>query len=886
MAIEETARDTTEHQRLRDADAGRAPWRRWGPYLAERAWGTVREDYSDNGDAWDAFPFSHAHARAYRWNEDGLAGICDLEQRLCLAFAFWNEQDSLLKERLFGLTNGQGNHGEDVKERYWYVDSTPSHSYMTWRYHYPHAAFPYDELVEVNAGRSRDEAEFEIDDTHVFDNDAYFDIEVAHAKVHPEEIAIEVRATNRSHLAAPLHLLPTLWFRNTWSWSEGVSRPEIVAEGSDLLARHPQLAPATLRGDGEYELMFCENETNLSRVFGVEATTPYPKDGISDAIVHGDRSSTNPDLVGTKAAMHYHKLVAPGETWTIRLVLAVGNEPSTTFDDTMDALFDARRAEADAFYRSLTPADATVEEASVMRQAFAGMLWSKQFYHYDVERWLAGDDGQPNPPNSRLAGRNVDWSHFNAMDVISMPDTWEYPWFAVWDLAFHCVTMAHVDPAFAKRQLILICREWYMHPSGALPAYEWNFDDSNPPVHAWAALRVFEIDGGTDYAFLERIFHKLLINFTWWVNRKDLEGNNLFQGGFLGLDNIGPLNRSAMPPELGHLEQSDGTAWMAMYCLNMLEIALVLAIYDDTYEDLATKFFEHFAYIATAMDTQGLWNDEEGFYFDVVHLPDGTSQPLPIFSVVGLIALNAVTVLTPEVATQVPQFMRRLSWFLSNKPQYATAIPHVALSPEGGTLLLSIVGVDRLKRILSRVFAEDEFLSPYGLRALSRYHREHPLDLNLAGVELRLDYEPGESHSPLYGGNSNWRGPVWFPVNYLFLEALQRFATFCGDDVCVEYPTGAGQEYSLGDIAMDLRARLVALFLPQADGIRPSTGTSGELIWFHEYFHGDTGKGLGASHQTGWTGLVADLITTRKARRSLPATTWRPHPPTGNHQTD
>ena len=867
-----SASATAEGRRLADADSGTAAWRRWGPYLSERAWGTVREDYSADGDAWRSFPHDHARSRAYRWNEDGLAGLCDLQQRLCFALAFWNGADPFLKERAFGLTNEEGNHGEDVKEYWWYLDSTPTHSWMRWRYHYPQAAFPYRQLVEENGRRSRLEPEFELLDTGVFDGDRYWQISAEYAKSRPDDMVIRVSARNAGPETATLHLLPTLWFRNTWSWWEGSERPLLRDDAGVIVAEHRTLGVQTLTSSGAPQLLFCDNETNNRRLWGAPGPE-YPKDGINDHVVLG-AATVNPARRGTKAAFHHILIAAPGETVTVTLRLSDTNP----LLDGADTVLAARRGEADEYYATLTPPDASADEAEVMRQAFAGMLWGKQFYRYDVGRWIDGDPAQPPPPPGRGSIRNGGWRHFDAVDVISMPDAWEYPWFAAWDLGFHCVALAHVDAQFAKRQLILLLREWYMHPNGQLPAYEWSFDDVNPPVHAWAALRVFEIDGARDVDFLERVFHKLLINFTWWVNRKDAEGNNVFEGGFLGLDNIGPFNRSAIPAAAGHLEQSDGTAWMAMYCLHLLEMALVLARHDPTYEDVATKFFEHFALIAHAMDVQGLWDDADGWYYDVLHAADGSRIPVRAHSVVGLIALCAVTVMEPGVRDDLPAFVRRMEWFLANKPEFARVIAHVDDDSPQRRRLLSPVDPDRLRRILSRVLDESEFLSAHGLRALSRYHLDHPLDVEIAGVSAHLGYEPGESTSNLYGGNSNWRGPVWFPINHLVIEALRRYHLFLGDEFTVECPSGSGRAVDLGRVASELSARLVSLFTRGADGSRPVLGADSRRLdpaWsdqipFHEYFHGDTGAGLGASHQTGWTGVVADLIASRAAPTPLP----------------
>ena len=871
--MSDATRATAEGRRLAEADARTTRWRRWGPYLSERSWGTVREDYSADGNAWDSFPHDHARSRAYRWNEDGLAGICDIEQRLCLAIAFWNGVDPILKERGFGLTNTQGNHGEDVKEYWWYLDSTPTHSWMKWRYHYPQSVFPYERLIEETARRDRTQPEFELLDTGVFDENRYWQITVEYAKATPEDMVMRITARNAGPEAATLHLLPTMWFRNTWSWRRGVPRPELRAAGNTIVAEHRTLGRRVLVGDGTAEPLFCDNETNTQRLWGAPGPS-FPKDGINDHVVSG-AATVNPARRGTKAAFHYVLSAAAGATATVTVRLS----DSAADPGGAAALIATRRQEADEFYAALTPADASPDEAAVMRQAFAGMLWSKQFYHLDITRWLDGDPAGPIPPAGRGAVRNGGWRHFDAVDVLSMPDTWEYPWFASWDLGFHCVPLAHVDAEFAKRQLILLCREWYMHPNGQLPAYEWSFDAVNPPVHAWAALRVFEIDGARDLDFLARIFHKLLINFTWWVNRKDAGGNNVFQGGFLGLDNIGPFNRSTLPASAGRLEQSDGTAWMAMYCLNLLEMALILARHDITYEDVATKFFEHFAYIAQAMDVQGLWDDHDGWYYDVLHADNDMRIPVRAHSAVGLIALCAVTVMEPGVKTDLPSFVRRMDWFLGNRPEFGRVIAHVEDEASGGRRLLSPVDPNRLRRILSRVLDEAEFLSDHGLRALSRYHLEHPLEIDIGGTAAILDYEPGESTSSLFGGNSNWRGPVWFPINHLVIEALRRYRLFVGDDFTVEYPTGSGQRCHLGEVASDLSARLVSLFTEDAHGRRPVLGSDARLqadpawhdqIPFHEYFHGDTGAGLGASHQTGWTGVVADLIASRKTPTPLP----------------
>ena len=858
-----------ERRRLLEVPRGRAPWRHWGPYLSERAWGTVREDYSPDGRAWESFPHDQARSRAYRWSEDGLGGLCDDRQTLCLALAMWNGRDPILKERLFGLTGNQGNHGEDVKEYWWYLDATPTHSYMRWRYHYPQAAYPYQLLVDENRRRGRLDPEYELVDTGIFSEGKTFAVTATYAKAGPEDIVVRIDATNHGPEPQTLHLLPTLWFRNTWSWGPDSRRPRVSLEGRLLRADHWELGTRWLGWDGEPTPLFCENETNFERLYGVSCQRPFPKDGIQDHVVHG-LATVSPAHQGTKAALWYRLTLAAGGTASVRLRL---RETAGGLGEDADQIISRRREEADQFYQALTPADASADEAQVMRQAFSGMLWSKQYYHYEVRRWLTGDPAQPTPPASRWLGRNHTWLHLDNRDVISMPDTWEYPWYAAWDLAFHCVALAHLDPEFAKSQLILLGREWYMHPSGQLPAYEWALGDVNPPVQAWAALRVFEIDGAQDHDFLERIFHKLLLNFTWWVNRKDAEGHNVFEGGFLGLDNIGPFDRSAALPVDGHLEQSDGTAWMAMYCQNLLEIALRLAEQDHTYEDIATKFFEHFTLIAQAMNQQGLWDEQDGFYYDVLHRATGERIPLRVRSAVGLVPLAAVTVLRPESIRHLHDFRRRMDWYTHHQPGIDDVVGHIHRPGQRDRRLLSIVDPTRLRRILQRMLDESEFLSPHGLRAVSRSHLENPLVLDLGGTTARVDYEPGESTSGLFGGNSNWRGPVWFPLNYLILEGLRRFHAYLGDDFTVECPTGSGRLLTLAQVVSELRSRLVSLFLRDASGRRPVFGDErlfqqdpvwNDLLPFHEYFHGDSGKGLGASHQTGWTGLVADLISGRR----------------------
>lgn len=875
-----------ERARLAAADAGAEPWRRWGPYLAERAWGTVREDYSEHGTAWAYFPHDHARSRAYRWNEDGMAGFCDDRQTFCLALALWNGEDPIIKERMFGLGGDGGNHGEDAKEYWWYLDSTPTHSYLRWRYHYPQRAYPYDDLVAVNGGRGRHETEYELVDTGIFDDDRYWVVEVEYAKAAPTDLCMLVTVSNRGPDPATLHVLPTLWFRNTWSWGlPGRSQvpsitpapPRERLSGVELLADHSVMGRLVLVAEGHPEPLFCDNETNARRLWGRKGRSPYPKDGINDYVVHG-ADTVNPEQEGTKAALRYLLTVAPGQQRRVRVRLTLlGHGSHTSLPPDLGTDFDrvmaARRAEADQFFAPLLPKDASDQERALVRQAVAGLLWSKQFYHLDVARWLAGDPASPPPPPGHRSGRNAHWWHMNSFDVIAMPDKWEYPWYAAWDLAFQCVTLARVDAEFAKQQLLLLLRDWYLHPNGQIPAYEWAFGDVNPPVHAWAALRVFELDGSRDVDFLARMMHKLLLNFTWWVNRKDTSGNNVFEGGFLGLDNVGPFDRSAALPVAGVLEQSDATGWMAMYALNLLEMALRLAEHDPSYEDLATKFFEHFAYIAKAAYDQGLWDDRDAFFYDVLRLPDGSQVPLRVRSVVGLLPLAATTSISSETLARLPELGARLRWFLTNKPEYADVIGARRLSADGRQRrLLSLVGPDQLVRILRRMLDEEEFLSPYGLRTLSRSYLERPFKVTLGGQTFTVAYEPAESTSGTFGGNSNWRGPIWFPTNFLIIGALREFARFYGDDLTVEYPAGSGHKHTLTEIADDLARRLTSLFLPDERGRRPVFGACElfqthpdwrNLLVFPEYFHGDNGAGLGAWHQTGWTALVVDLVMNR-----------------------
>ncbi|WP_433041563.1 MGH1-like glycoside hydrolase domain-containing protein [Dactylosporangium sp. CS-033363] len=850
--------------RPEDGLAQASPWYRWGPYLSERAWGTVREDYSAGGAAWEAFPHDHARSRAYRWSEDGLAGLCDAEQRLCFALAFWNERDPILKERIFGLTGNEGNHGEDAKEYWWYLDATPSHSRLKWRYHYPQAAFPYDDLVAENRRRGREEPEYELLDTGVFDDDRYFVIEAEYAKADPDDVCIVVRVTNVGPETAPLHVLPTLWFRNTWSWEPDAPRPRLSRRGDAISA-----GDMVLQAEGQPPQLYCDNDTNAERLFGVPSTVTYPKDGINDHVVRG-AATVNPAAEGTKAAFWYRLSVAPGEIVELRLRLA---PEERGFGKSFQQTLRQREAEADQFYASLTPEGTSAEDTMIMRQGFAGMIWGKQYYHYDVARWLAGDPAQPPPPPGRRQGRNAGWRHLDASDVMSMPDPWEYPWFAAWDSAFHAVALAHLDPAFAKYQLLLLCREWFQHPNGAIPAYEWAFEDLNPPVQAWAALQVYEIDGRRDREFLHRVFSKLVLNFTWWVNREDAEGNNLFEGGFLGLDNIGPIDRSHLPPGYS-LEQSDATAWMAFYCLNLLEMARELAAHEPALNDLVIKFLEHFALITEAMGGQELWDEQDGFYYDKLRGPDGAATPLRVRSMVGIIPLFATKALREEDF----QAVRRLSKHLADIPE-----EHIVHDGSGGRFVgVGVAGAGRVKRILPHLFDENSFLSPYGLRALSRWHAEHPFSVELPGYTASVGYEPAESTTGMFGGNSNWRGPLWMPLNYLVLRTLEDYDANLGEGVKIEYPTGSGQLRCAREIAEDLRQRMLSLYRRGDDGRRPAYGWVDKLqhdphwrdnLMFFEYFHADNGAGLGATHQTGWTGLLAELVarpsdrTLREARR-------------------
>ena len=900
---------TVEDIRLDEARTRKKHWKRWGPYLSERQWGTVREDYSANGTAWEFFPHDHARSRAYRWGEDGIGGICDRHQMICFGLAMWNGRDHILKERLFGLNGHEGNHGEDVKEQYFYLDSSPTHSYMRMLYKYPQEAFPYTQLVEENGRRGKDLPEFELLDTGVFNENRYFDIFVEYAKADVEDILIRITAVNRGPEAAALHLLPSLWFRNTWSWGRDSRRPSAritpnIPGGVCIELEHWQYGKRWLLCAGQPELLFTENETNYQRLFGI-GNSSFVKDAFHAYVIQSDKAAVNSQQVGTKMAALYKNMLGPGESVVLKLrltdiepleemdnrsaVAGTVNIPghdqaaeaipfANDFGEGFDAMFACRQKQADEFYSSRVPRELSEDAKRVMRQSFAGMMWSKQFYHYDVRTWLDGDPGQPTPPKERLTGRNHEWTHLYNDDVISMPDKWEYPWYAAWDLAFHTIPIALVDPDFAKEQLILLLREWYMHPNGQLPAYEWAFGDVNPPVHAWAAFRVYKIErrlrGVADRGFLEKVFHKLLLNFTWWVNRKDPEGMNIFEGGFLGLDNIGLFDRSAPLPTGGHLEQSDGTSWMGMYCLNMMAIALELAKEDPAYEDVASKFFEHFVHIAHAMNDMGtngrsLWDDEDGFYYDVLHLPNGEEHFMKIRSMVGLIPLFAVETLEPEIVDRLPGFKRRMQWFIDNHPDMPEHIETTQRSARGVRRLLSLVSRRQLKRVLDRMLDESEFLSPYGVRALSRFHADHPYEVAVNGHVSRVDYEPAESTTGVFGGNSNWRGPIWFPVNYLLIESLQKFHHYYGENFKVEFPTRSGSETDLWQVGAEISRRLIRIFLRGEDGRRPVAGGTElfqsdphwkDLVLFFEYFHGDNGTGIGANHQTGWTGLVAKLI--------------------------
>ena len=873
--------ETAEGKRLAEEFAPGEGWKKWGPYLSERQWGTVREDYSADGSVWEYLPHEHARSRAYRWGEDGIAGCSDRSQTLCLALALWNGHDPILKERLFGLTNRQGNHGEDVKEVYYYLDATPTHSYLRMLYKYPQAAFPYAQLVSENHQRGASQPEYELMDTGVFDGNRYFDVSVEYAQAAPEDILIRITAVNRGADAAPLHILPQLWFRNTWSWQEHSVRPRIYhADENEVFAEHAELGTCRLYVDGEPELLFTDNDTNFRTLDGLDVSG-YFKDGFHERVIGGVKDAVNPARTGTKFAA-WHRFTVPAQG-SVEVCLRLCRQPvSLPFRD-FSAIFAERKAEADSFYARIQLGLESEDARAVQRQAFAGLIWSKQFYYYDVPQWLKGDPAQPTPPSSRRHGRNWEWQHLNNADIISMPDKWEYPLYAAWDLAFHMLPFALIDPGFAKRQLVLLTREWYMHPNGQIPAYEWAFGDVNPPVHAWAAWRVFQIDrvqrgGRGDLPFLERVFHKLLLNFTWWVNRKDTEGRNVFQGGFLGLDNIGVFDRSSELPTGGFIDQSDGTSWMAMYSLNMMRIALELARHNNVYEDIATKFFEHFLSIAEAMTSMGegelgLWDDEDKFFYDVLHMPDGRMERLKVRSMVGLIPLFAVETIDADTLEKLPGFARRLEWFLNYRPDLAALVSHWDVGGKGERRLLSLLRGQRMKQLLRRMLDETEFLSEFGVRALSRYHAEHPYEFDVNGGRLVVAYQPAESDTGFFGGNSNWRGPIWFPVNFLIIESLQKFHYYYGDDFKVECPTGSGNYMTIKEVSEELTRRLARIFLKGPDGKRPVYGHDAHMqtdphfrdhLQFYEYFHGDTGRGVGASHQTGWTALIAKLLQPRR----------------------
>jgi len=851
-------------------------WRKWGPYLTDRQWGTVREDYSPNGTAWEYISHDDARSKAYRWGEEGIAGISDDQQLICFSVALWNKKDPILKERYFGLTGNQGNHGEDVKEYYYYLDNTPTHSYMKMLYKYPQAEFPYSLLIDENNKRSKTDPEFELIDTGIFNEDKYFDVFVEYAKNSEEDILIKITAHNRGKEKAEINLIPQIWFRNIWSWGKDSRKPELfLSEENSIRLIQYSLGEHTLYFERNPETIFCDNETNFKRLYNSDNTSKFIKDGINDYITQKNKQAVNPAKTGTKAACNYDLQIDGGSSAFINLRLT--KTPLQNPFKEFDKIFELRKKEADEFYSEVQKDIKNQDAKNIQRQTFAGMLWSKQYFYYDVEEWINGDKGQPKPPKQREDGRNKDWMHLNNADIISMPDKWEYPWYATWDLAFHCVPLAMIDPEFAKEQLILFTREWYMHPNGQLPAYEWNFSDVNPPVHAWATWRVFKIDqklqGKADIDFLERVFHKLLLNFTWWVNKKDHDGHNIFQGGFLGLDNIGVFDRSTQLPTGGHLDQSDGTSWMAMFSLNMLRISLELSKTKPIYQDLATKFFEHFLYIAQSMTNMGckgvgLWDDEDGFYYDALHIDDKIFH-MKIRSMVGLIPLLAVEVLDPELMKQVPEFEARLNWFLKNKPEMANLVSRWNEKGSGERTLLSLLRGHRMKKLLKRMLDETEFLSDYGIRSLSKYHEQNPYQLKLDGKKFEVKYTPAESDSGLFGGNSNWRGPIWFPVNFLIIESLQRFHHYYGNDFKVEYPTNSGNFLTLKEISNELCDRLGKIFLQDENGDRAVYGYNKKIqsdphfkdyILFHEYFHGENGRGVGASHQTGWTGLIAKLL--------------------------
>jgi len=873
---------TKEEKRLKQDRERKAYWRRWGPYLSERQWGTVREDYSPYGTAWEYLSHEDSRSRAYRWGEDGIAGISDNHQKLCFAVSLWNGRDPIIKERLFGLTGNEGNHGEDVKEYYYYLDNTPTHSYMKYLYKYPQEEFPYSSLVEENKRLGRHASEYELIDSGVFNENRYFDVFVEYAKNSPEDILIRIKIFNRGPEESELHILPKLWFKNDWSWFINKTKPIIkqIREKDDLFiiqAKHPELEEMWFYCESPRELLFTENETNMKKLFGLENISPYVKDGINDYIVKGLKDSVNHERTGTKFSPCYLLHFKPGESHELRFRLSKSKNLRAPLGRQFDEIFLSRKDDADEFYEKVCPFELEEDMRNIQRQTFSGMLWTKQFYNYVVEDWLEGDPSYPPPPAERKKGRNHNWTHLYNDDVLSMPDKWEYPWFAAWDTAFHTIPLAMIDPDFAKRQLTRLTREWYMHPNGQIPAYEWAFGDVNPPVHAWGAWRVYKIErkmyGVADKLFLESVFQKLLLNFTWWVNRKDTRGNNIFQGGFLGLDNIGVFDRSAALPMGGYMEQADGTSWMGMYALNMLTIALELARDNKSYEDIASKFFEHFLYISDAINSfgeneAGLWDEEDGFYYDVLKLPDGDQVALKIRSMVGLIPLFAVMTIDQELVDSLPGFKRRMEWFENNRHDLVTQCS-IGKRDISERRFLSIIDQFKLRRILEKMLDEEEFLSPYGIRSLSKYHKKNPYILKLDGTEYRVDYEPAESTTGLFGGNSNWRGPVWFPVNFLIIESLQKFHHFLGDSFKVEFPTGSGNLMNLWEVSLELSHRLMRIFTKDSSGQRPFYGGTEkfqtdpywkDLILFNEYFHGDNGAGIGANHQTGWTGLIAKLI--------------------------
>ncbi|GEO09085.1 MGH1-like glycoside hydrolase domain-containing protein [Segetibacter aerophilus] len=872
---------TAEELRLQKPLEGKSKWKKWGPYVSDRQWGTVREDYSADGKPWDYLTHDMARSKAYRWGEDGIAGISDNEQLLCFSVCFWNKKDPIIKERLFGLGGNEGNHGEDVKELYYYLDSTPTHSYMKMLYKYPQSEFPYSKLVEENRKRDKLQPEYELMDTGIFDEDKYFDIFVEYAKATEEDLLIKITIHNRGDEDAALHVLPQLWFRNTWSWGYNNYKPHLTScDSGNVLVDHQALGHLTLHLEKAAPLLFCENETNTKRLYGVDNKTSLLKDGINEFLVNGNKKAVSSNADTTKVAVNYEVVVKGKESTTIRLRLSADNKQP--FED-FESIFKTRIDEADEFYASVQNDVVSEEDKMIQRQAYAGMLWSKQFYYYDVDEWLKGDPAQPPPSPARLKGRNHEWKHLNNANIISMPDKWEYPWYAAWDLAFHCIPISLIDPHFAKGQLLLLTKDWYMHPNGQFPAYEWLFSDVNPPVHAWATWRVYKNDekqhnGKGDTAFLQAVYHRLLINFTWWVNRKDAEGNNIFEGGFLGLDNIGVFDRSAPLPSGGTIEQADGTSWMAMYSLNMMRIALELSRTNPVYQDMASKFFEHFLYIAGAMASMGdknsgLWDDEDNFYYDTLKMKNDGSVKLKVRSMVGLIPLFAVEVIDHQLLEEAPEFAKRLKWFLNNRPDLASLVSRWQDKNEGEKHLLSLLRGHRMKKILERVLDENEFLSEYGVRSLSKVYEKHPYEFELNGTFFNIHYSPGESPIGMFGGNSNWRGPIWMPVNFLIIESIKRFHSYYGDDFRIECPKGSGEYMSLAEVAEYLSKRLSKLFLKDENGRRPFNGADDKLqrdpnfcnyILFYEHFHGDNGRGVGASHQTGWTGSIANLLQPKK----------------------